>query len=107
MRVVRAVAALGLLVMVIAIAFGSANGEFIEEGAVIWAQPWGKTALIDLYVGLAFFGGWIALRERSALRIAAWWAGLAVLGNLAAATYLMFASFSFRGLSELLTGEAS
>jgi hypothetical protein len=36
---------------------------------------------------------------------ALWWLGLLVLGNLAAALYLVIASFTASNVHELLTGE--
>jgi hypothetical protein len=91
-------------VMVVAIVYGFANGEFGAEASAIWALPWGKVSLIDLYAGLAIFGGWIALRESSPFRIVLWWAALAVLGNLAAGVYLVWAMLTVTDTVELLTG---
>lgn len=87
-----------------AITFGLAEGGFGDEASAIWALPWGKVSLIDLYVGLAMFGGWIAYRERSFGRTIIWWGILAVLGNLAAGMYLVQASFRSQGMAELLLG---
>ncbi len=104
MRTVRALALAAVVVMVAAIVLGSMSGDFASEGSSIWALPWGKVTLIDLYVGLALFGAWVAFREKTPTVVAYWWLGLIVLGNLAAAVYLVRASFTSSDLAELLTG---
>jgi hypothetical protein len=103
--VVRAVSAVAVLVMAGAISFGLASGDFGSEGAEILALAWGKVTLIDLYVGLALFGTWVAFRERSWVPTVVWWALLVVLGNLAATVYLAVAAFRSGDLGELLTGD--
>ena len=72
----------------------------------MWALTWGRVALVDLYVGLAVFGAWVAWRERSPGLVATWWVALIVLGNLAATVYLVRVSFTSRDINELLTGIA-
>ncbi len=90
-----------------AIIYGFFNGDFGDEASAIWALPWGRVTLIDLYLGLVIFGGWIAVRETNRTRIALWWIALAVLGNLAAGVYLMRAVALSGSTKELLMGEAS
>ena len=104
MTAIRFVAVLGAVAMAAAIVTAFVTGEFASEGSEILALPWGKVTLIDLYVGLVFFGAWIALRERHAGRTLAWWVGLVVLGNLTAAIYLAIASFRASTPRELLIG---
>lgn len=91
--------------MAVAIAVAFATGDFFAEGSAIWAVPWGKVTLIDLYIGLAFFAAWVWFREGSRPKTLAWWVGLAALGNLAAAMYLAMAAFSARNVAELLAGD--
>lgn len=90
-----------------AIIFGLVSGGFGEDGSAIWALPWGKVTLIDLYAGLALFGGWIAVRETSRARIAIWWTALIVLGNFAAGVYLVQALIGATDRRDLLMGEAA
>ena len=71
---------------------------------MIWALPWGRVSLIDIYVGLSFFALWVAFREKSPWVVGGWWLGLLILGNLAAAVYLVVASFSSRTPHELMLG---
>ena len=104
MTVVRVLAAVAAMVMVIAIGSGLAAGGLFDEGRAIWALTWGKVTLVDLYLALALFGGWIALRERSPVRVVAWWLALAVTGSLAAALYLFVVSLRSSNRTELLLG---
>ena len=90
--------------MTAAIAYGFATGDFSEEGSSILELAWGKVTLIDLYLGFAMFGAWIAYRERSVPRIAGWWIALAVLGNLTAGVYLALAASRARSVEEVLLG---
>ncbi len=104
MRTLRILSVIPVVVMGGAIANGVVSGELSAEGRAIWALAWGKVTLIDLYVGLALFGGWVAIRERRPARIGGWWLALAVTGNLAAAVYLVLATFRSSSLEELLLG---
>jgi hypothetical protein len=106
MRTVRALAILVAVVMAATIGYGFAAGDFAGEGSVMWGMAWGRVALVDLYVGLAVFGAWVAWRERSPAVVAVWWVALVVAGNLAAAVYLVRASFTAGDVTELLTGTA-
>ncbi|MGB7859532.1 MAG: DUF1475 family protein [Acidimicrobiia bacterium] len=102
--VIRSLALVSLGVMAGAIAMAMSTGSISNEGSAIWALPWGRVTLIDLYIGLAFFGAWVAFRERSIIRTIAWWVSLLLLGNLAAAVYLVVASFGSANSRELIAG---
>lgn len=93
--------------MVVAIWFGAVEGEFAAEGSQIWALPWGRVSLVDLYLGLAIFGGWVAVRERRPLTTLLWWVSLVVLGNLAAGVYLTIAAFRSHDFEHLLLGRSA
>ena len=98
---------LGLAVsaaMVAAITIGLIEGDLTGEAPQIWRLPWGRVTLVDLYLGLAIFGAWVAVRERSTTARVAWWACLALFGNLAAGIYLTVASFRSRDIRSLLLG---
>ena len=105
MFVIRALSLLGAVIMTVTIVLGFLSGGFMDEGSAIWALSWGKVTLIDLYVGLVFFGLWVSVRERRLSVVVIWWLGLVVFGNLAAALYMVFASFTASSARELLTGE--
>ncbi|MDH5503028.1 MAG: DUF1475 domain-containing protein [Acidimicrobiia bacterium] len=81
-------------IMVVALAVAFATGDFASEGSQILGLPWGRMSLVDLYIGAALIGGWIAHRERSWPRILAWWLALIVLGHLASAIYVVAAAKS-------------
>jgi uncharacterized membrane protein len=104
MRTVRVLAVVAAVVMAATIGYGFVSGDFAGEGSAMWALTWGRVALVDLYVGLAVFGAWVAWRERSPAAVAGWWVALVVLGNLAAAVYLVRVSFRSADVTELLTG---
>ena len=106
-RRVTSVRILGMAVvagMAIAIWFGIAEGDLVAESSQIWALPWGRVSLVDLYLGLAVFGGWVAVRQPNVISTLAWWVALVFLGNLAAGAYLTIAAFRSRDLQQLLLG---
>jgi hypothetical protein len=105
MILIRALSLSAVTVMVGIILFGITTGDFGTEASEIAGLAWGKVTLVDLYVGLALFAGWIALRERGWWRTVIWWLALIVLGNLATALYVAIASFRSRDLPELLIGD--
>jgi hypothetical protein len=107
MRAVRVLAVVAVLVMLATIAFGAISGDFAREGSSIWSLAWGKVTLIDLYVGVVLFATWVALREKRPVVVGGWWLALIILGNLAAAVYLVRASFDSSDVAELLTGSPS
>lgn len=77
--------------MALAIAYGIASGGFVEDGRAIWALPWGRVTLVDLFVGFGLVGAVIVWRERTPKRWLPWLAALLVLGNLVTAAYLVWA----------------
>lgn len=105
MLTIRMLSVLVVAVMVLTISFGLASGEFFSDGSAIWALPWGKVTLVDLYAGLILFGLWIALRETRRQTVAFWWVGLALLGNLVAALYVAKAAFGSETVEEMLIGK--
>ena len=105
MRALRATTGLLTAVMAVTIAYGFAAGSFSDEGGTILDLAWGRVTLIDLYVGLALFGGWIVLRERS-WRAVPWLIALVFLGNLASAAYAFLAAVRADSTGEFLTGRA-
>lgn len=104
MRIVRFLSVVLTLVMLATVAYGLVSGGFTTEGSEILGLPWGRVTLIDLYVGLVIFAIWIAIRETRWLARIGWWAALVVLGNLAAAAYLLVASFTSEDPDELMFG---
>lgn len=105
MKGIRITAWVVVTVMAVAIIYGFSSGDFGDEASAIWALPWGKVSIIDLYAGLVIFGAWVAVRERSLGKVALWWVGLIVLGNFAAGAYVVRSSLNSADLPELLLGE--
>ena len=91
--------------MALAILYGFSQGNFGGDGSALWALPWGRVALIDLYLGLVIFGAWIAFRERTAPRVVPWWVALITLGNFAAGLYLVWAALRSDTATQLLVGD--
>ena len=106
MRTVRVITALLTVVMAGTILYGIAAGSFGEEGGEILDLAWGRVTLIDLYVGLALFGGWIVLRERNASAVP-WLVALIFLGNLASALYALIAAMRSDTMVEFLAGRSA
>ncbi len=104
MRAIRVLSVVVVTGMSAAIIFGFASGNFGEEGSEILGLAWGKVTLIDLYLGFAMFGAWIALREANWMRTILWWAFLVALGNLTAGIYLAYAAFNSNDARQLLMG---
>jgi hypothetical protein len=96
-KLARVLALLGLLLMTATISYGLIDGSFNAEGSRLLAMPWGRVALIDVYVGFAIFSGWIIYREKSALRSIIWIIAMIVLGNLTACLYLSIALWRTNG----------
>jgi len=104
MTVIRILAWFVVAAMAAAIGFAFATGSFSDEGSTIVGLAWGKVTLIDLYLGFAMFGAWVAFRERNITRTALWWIALAVLGNLTAGIYLAIAATRADSVEEVLLG---
>ncbi len=107
MVAIRVFSVIAVLVMAGVVAFGFVSGDFAGEGSQIWGLAWGKVTLVDLYVGLAIFAVWVAVRERRIVSTVIWWAALVVLGNLAAVVYLAWAAFTSTDVRELLMGRGA
>jgi hypothetical protein len=102
---IRIIAALGVAVMTIALFFGFTSGDFTGEGGQILDLIWGRITLIDLYVGIALFGAFVAWRERKTVVAAAWIAAFIVLGNLATALYILRAALRADSIDAMLGRE--
>jgi len=92
-----AFAAVGGAIMALTLSFGFTRGDFLAEGRALWALPWGKVSLIDVYIGFALFCGWVWFREPVRWRAAVWTVLVLTLGNLMACLYVLFALILCRG----------
>lgn len=79
----------GVVAMTLVIAYGMLYGDFREEGGVLIRMPWGIVTLVDVYVGLLLFSGWVLRRERNGLVAGAWVTAFIATGNLATCCYVL------------------
>lgn len=93
------------VIMFVAIAVAMAAGDFGDEGSWILDHAWGRMSLIDLYVGIALFAGWVFLRERSWWIAMLWLPMFVVLGNAGTALYAAIASFRSDDVRSFLLGK--
>jgi hypothetical protein len=93
------------VVMFVAIGVAMGTGDFGDEGAWILDHAWGRMSLIDLYVGIALFAGWVFLRERSWWIAMLWLPVFVVLGNAGTALYAAIASFRADDVRDFLLGK--
>ena len=91
MKLAKAIALLGLLVMSAVLIYGFVVGDFAGEGAELLSMPWGIVSLVDLYVGFILFSGWIVYREASVARAAVWVILVMILGFWTASLYAFLA----------------
>lgn len=103
MRTIRATTGLLTLIMAGTILYGIGAGNFGDEGSTLLDLAWGRVTLIDLYIGLALFGGWIVLRDMS-WRALPWLVSLVFLGNFATALYAFVAALRSDSVAEFLLG---
>lgn len=93
-----ALALVGAIAMAGMLAYGFANGYFLAQGGAIASIAWGQVLLVDIYVGMLLFAGWIAWREGGRPAIAAAWiVALLLIGNLVACAYVLLAWRQSRG----------
>jgi hypothetical protein len=97
MRWVRSAALVGMVVMAAAIVWGITAGGIVDDFSTVWAIPWGRVGLVDLFVGLALVIAIVIWRERDPRRWIPWTIGIVVLGNLATAAYVLWALRDPRG----------
>lgn len=68
---------------------GPLHGSIFDQGSVLFTLPWGIVAMVDLYVGFAFFMVIVFLTERSAVSALIWALPILVLGNVWTALWLI------------------
>jgi hypothetical protein len=92
------------VIMFAAIVVAMTTGDFGSEGSWILDNPWGRMSLIDIYVGIALFAGWVFLRERSPWVAVLWIPAFVVLGNAGTALYAAIAAFRTDDIRAFLLG---
>ena len=97
-----------LLSMLAVTTVASLDRSVFKAGAELWPDRWFQATLADAYCGFLTFFVWVAWREKSWPRSAAWFIGIMLLGNIAMSVYVltqvarMGASFS---MERLLMGD--
>jgi hypothetical protein len=85
----RTVGWLAAILMVAALGYGFATGDFGADGSVLLGLVWGRVTVVDLYIALGVFAVWIWWREPSRAAALVWTVALATLGSLALGVYLV------------------
>lgn len=93
------------IVMVAAIGISVVTGDFSGEGSWLLDHPWGRMTLIDLYVGIALFAGWVFVREGSPWVAVLWLPVFVILGNAGTALYAARAAFRADDIRSFLLGK--
>jgi len=104
MVVIRIVTVALTIVMFAAIVVAMITGDFGTEGSWILDNPWGRMSLIDIYVGIALFAGWVFLREESPWVAVLWLPAFVILGNAGTALYAAIAAFRTDDVRSFLLG---
>lgn len=97
MRGIYLFGGIAVIAMVFAVGYGLSHGSLLSDTRQIAAIPWGFVTLIDVYVGLFLFSGWILWRERAKRQALLWVALLVTLGNVATAAYVLKAAYQSKG----------
>ena len=104
MATIRVFTVVLTVVMFAAIIVAMTTGDFGSEGSWILDNPWGRMSLIDIYVGIALFAGWVFLRERSPWVAVLWLPAFVILGNAGTALYAAIAAFRTDDIRTFLLG---
>ena len=104
MVAIRIVTVALTIVMFAAIVVAMTTGDFSGEGSWILENPWGRMSLIDIYVGIALFAGWVFLREGSAWVAVLWLPVFVILGNAGTALYAAIVAFRADDIRSFLLG---
>ena len=86
---------LAAIVIAAAVLFGgvvlwaAASANLATEGRELLELTWGRVLLLDFYLGVALFAGWILWREPLRRVALAWVAALALLRNVVACAYVL------------------
>jgi hypothetical protein len=97
LRTTRIVGALGLIIMVIFLAYAFIAGDFSVEGDALMAMPWGVLSIVDAYVGLILFCCWVYWREAGSWQSWLWIIAILILGNVLTCLYVLVAAYTCGG----------
>jgi hypothetical protein len=88
-RTIAVVTTLAGAAVAIALVVATLHGDFLADNGRILEFAWGRLLLVDIYAGMALFACWIAWREATGARAAAWIVALLLIGNLIACLYVL------------------
>jgi uncharacterized membrane protein len=91
MKVAKAFAVTGTLIMFLTLIYGFIVGDFFKEGSILFSMAWGKVSLIDVYIGFFLFSAWIICREEKRVTAVLWILLILVLGNFITCLYTTIA----------------
>jgi len=93
MKVAKAIAISGTIIMLSTLAYGFINGDFFKEGGILIAMAWGKVSLIDVYIGFFLFSAWVIYREEKWMTTILWIVSIMILGNFITCLYATIALY--------------
>jgi len=76
--------------MLIGFVYGFMKGNISHEGTMLFAMPWARVMILDIYIGFVIFGTWIYFREQNIRRFLMWFILLLFIGNLIAVAYIIY-----------------
>lgn len=97
MRLTKNLSLVLYLFLLVVTARGFVHANAIVDVPALWATPWGRIAVYQLYAGLLPVLGWMVYREKIWWRVLLWAVVLLGTIHLGALLYLMFAVESSRG----------
>jgi len=97
MKIFKIITWIGLLAMTYGLLNGFINGDFLNDGKELLANPWGVMSMIDLYVGFILFSMWIVYREKNWIKAIVWIVLMMVLGFFTGCLYVLIALYRSHG----------
>jgi len=94
MKLAKAFAITGTLIMFFTLGYGFIAGDFFKEGSILFSMAWGKVSLIDVYIGFFLFSAWVIYREEKWTTAVLWVLLIMVLGNFITCLYATIALYS-------------
>ena len=100
-RTLRIIFTLHFLIMFGTTVWASMQTPIWAIPDVVLDDPWFMATLIDAYLGFLTFFVWVAYKETTLLRQAAWFIGIMLLGNMAMAAYVLRETFRMNATSTI------
>jgi predicted membrane protein len=94
MKIAKAYAVTGTLIMFLTLIYGFIIGDFFKEGSILFSLAWGKVSLIDVYIGFFLFSAWVLYREEKWMAAVLWILSIMILGNFITCLYATIALYN-------------